>query len=106
MNFLMLVIQKGREKFAREIAEAYQEQIDARRNVLRVSIDSAVSLEDGVRKNLSDALSKKTGMNVLASFETDEDLIGGLRVTIRDTVYDGSLRTQLDELRERLATSV
>lgn len=106
MNFLMLVIQKGREKFAREIADAYQEQIDARRNVLRVSIDSAVSLEDGVRKDLSNALSKKTGMNVVASFETEADLIGGLRVTIRDTVYDGSLRTQLDELRERLATSV
>lgn len=106
LNFLMLVIQKGREKFAREIAEAYQELIDARRSVLRVTVDSAVAMDESVQKKLVDGLSTKTGMNVIAEFDTDAELIGGMRVTIRDTVYDGSLRSQLEELRERLSTTI
>lgn len=106
MNFLMLVIQKGREKFAREMVVEYRALLDQRRNILRVSVDSAVAMDAAVQKSLTDGLSKKLSKTVEAEFETHAELISGLRVTIGDTVYDGSLRTQLDELRERLATSV
>jgi F-type H+-transporting ATPase subunit delta len=106
MNFMMLVIQKGREKFLREMATEYHALLDLRRNILRINVDSAVAMDAVVQKSLTDGLSKKLGKSVEAEFETHAELIGGLRVTIGDTVYDGSIRTQLDELRERLATSV
>jgi F-type H+-transporting ATPase subunit delta len=106
MNFLMLVIQKGREKFAREMADAYQHLLDVRRSVLRISVDSAVAMDESVQKKLVDGLSAKTGKNVIAEFDTNADLIGGMQVMIGDVVYDGSLRSQLEELRERLSTTI
>lgn len=106
MNFMMLVIQKGREKFFREIAEAYQELLDVRRSVLRISVDSAVAMDASVQQKLVDGLSAKTGKTVVAEFDTNDQLIGGMRVMIGDVVYDGSLRSQLEELRERLSTTI
>ncbi len=103
LAFVDLVVEKGREKFFREISQSYQEMLDRQNNVLRVHVRSASQLPDSIQKNLEQTLSTKTGKTIRATYSTDESLIGGLTVTIGDTVMDGSLRYRLNELRNRLA---
>jgi len=102
MNFVVLVIEKGRERFIREIIAQYLRMLDLRRNILRIDVDSAKTLDEATRQSVVDAVGKQSGMTVMAEFDEVPELIGGLRVTIGDKVYDGSLRAQLEDLRERL----
>lgn len=102
MNFMVLVIEKGRERFIRDIIAEYLRMLDLRRNILRIDVDSAKVLDEATRQNVVDAIGKQSGKTVMAEFEEVPELIGGLRVTIGDKVYDGSLRAQLEDLRERL----
>ena len=105
MNFMVLVIEKGRERVIREIIAEYLRMLDVRRNILRIDVDSATALDEGTRKNVVDAIGKQSGKTVMADFDEAPELIGGLRITIGDKVYDGSLRAQLEDLRERLQMS-
>ncbi len=103
MRFVVLVIEKGRERYFRAILEEFSIGLDDRRNVMRVGVESAVVMSDDQRESVVSGLSKKSGKNVVATYTENADLVGGMRVMIGDKVYDGSLRTQLDELRVRLA---
>ncbi len=105
LNFMILVIEKGRERFFREIAASYLEMLDQRRNILRVSVESAVALDEQARTEVVDRLSTRNGKTVMATFDVEPTLIGGLRVTIGDNVFDSSLQSQLEDLRERLETA-
>jgi len=105
LTFLLLVIEKGRERMLRDIFVAFHEQLDVRRNIMRIGITSAVGLDAEMQDKLTAALSKKTGKTVVSTFSTSEALIGGVSVTIGDAVIDGSLRTRLAELKEQLANN-
>lgn len=103
LSFLHLVVEKRREKYLVQILDAFQDQLDIKRNLLRVGVTSAQPLEDELQAKMTSALSTRTGKTVLPTFTTNQDLIAGISVTIGDTVIDGSLRTRLAELREQLA---
>jgi len=105
MNFMMLVIEKGRERFYREIITEYLRMLDERRNILRIGVDSAKPLDEATRARVVEAIGQQSGKTVMAEFDETPELIGGLRITIGDKVYDGSLRSQLEDLRVRLETA-
>ncbi len=65
-------------------------------------VRSAVALDDGERQRLAGALARTVGRPVELRVQVDPDLMGGMAVTIGDTVIDGSLRHRLDLLRETL----
>ena len=65
-------------------------------------ITSARPLDDATRDRLVAALSRRTGRRVDASLEVDPELIGGIVAQVGDLVFDGSLRTQLAQLRANL----
>jgi F-type H+-transporting ATPase subunit delta len=65
-------------------------------------ITSARPLDDATRERLVRALSARTGRQVSASVEVDPDLIGGVVAQVGGLVFDGSLRTQLQQLRTNL----
>jgi len=83
-----------RSEFARLAAEA--EGRTAGRIV------SARPLDDATRDRLVAALSQRTGRQVSVAVEVDPDLIGGVVAQVGDLVFDGSLRTQLERLRQDL----
>jgi F-type H+-transporting ATPase subunit delta len=60
-------------------------------------------LSDTQKKEITQMLERVTGKKIEAKFSLDASLIGGVRVRVGDTIYDGSLRNRLDGLRERLA---
>lgn len=105
LTLLLLVIEKGRERQIREIFSAFHEQLDIKRNIMRVDITTAVSMDTGIQEKLTAAISKKTGKTIVSTFDINSSLIGGVTVTIGDSVIDGSLRSRLAELKEQLANN-
>ena len=59
-------------------------------------------LSDGEKKQLTAALEQRTGKKIEARFQEDKSLLGGAVVRVGSTIYDGSVREQLNRLREQL----
>lgn len=102
LDFLRLLIEKGREDFFPEIVEAYQGLRDEQQGVVQVHARTAHPLGDEEKKALGQALVKRTGRKVRLTLSQDPSLIGGIIVRVGDTVYDGSVRNKLVNLREQL----
>lgn len=101
-NYLFVIVDHRRAGMLPEIEEAFARILDARRGITHAAVASAADLSAKERKELSAALSKLTGQNVQAQFATESDLIGGAVVRIGSTIYDGSVRAQLERLRVRM----
>lgn len=104
-NFLFVVIDHRRMEQLAPIREAFEVAIDEAMGFVRADVTSAQPLSDSQRGALEAELNKLTGKRVRMQFSTDESLIGGAVARIGSTVYDGSVRGQLDSLRRRLATA-
>jgi len=101
-NFLFVVIDQRRVRLLPEIQEAFEGQLDALEGVARASVISARNLKEGEKKQLRAVLERLSGRKVEAHYELDPTLIAGAVVRVGSTVYDGSVRTQLERLRARL----
>ena len=100
--FFTLLLSKGRMGFVGEIDKFYQKLADEFKGIARADLVSASVLpEEGVEK-ISVALSKVIGKEVILEVKQDAALIGGIVTKIGDLVIDGSIRTQLINMRESL----
>lgn len=101
-RFLLVVNDHGRLPLLREIVAAYEELVDEQAG--RVTADVSVATEPSVeqRAALQDRLAQITGRQVRARFSVDPALLGGFRAEIGSTVYDASVRGQLDAIRHRI----
>jgi len=102
-NFLFVAVDRRRADILGEIAEAFEAALDERMGVVRAEVRSAAPLNEGQRTALEQELSRISRKRVRCDFSIDPELIGGVVARIGSTVYDGSVRTQLETLRERLA---
>lgn len=101
--FLDLLVDKDREGDLAEIAEAYQAMRDRQQGVVVAQVRTAAELTPAEASELKAALAGKAGGGVRLETHLEPDLIGGMVVRLGDTVYDGSVRHQLQQLRERFA---
>jgi F-type H+-transporting ATPase subunit delta len=101
-SFLQLLLDKGRIGFLADINDQYQKYADELGGVARASVVSASPLSQDIVDSIKQALSKKTGKDVLLEMEEDPGLIGGIVTKIGDLVFDGSIKTQLLNMRESL----
>jgi F-type H+-transporting ATPase subunit delta len=104
-NFLDLVIQKKRAAFLPEISEAFQALIDVQRNICQGTVVSAMPLTAELNDKLQATLEKITGKKVVLSSQVDPSIIGGLIAKVGDLVLDGSIRSQLQGLKESIKGS-
>jgi F-type H+-transporting ATPase subunit delta len=102
-QFLVLITEKGRDKFWREIISEFQALLDVQRNIQRVTVTSAAVLESATRATLVSSLEMRLGKVVQATFKENSQLLGGAQIEVGDQMLDGTLRHQLTELRQRLA---
>jgi F-type H+-transporting ATPase subunit delta len=103
-NFVMLLLDKGRIGFLPDIARAHRALVDEHAGRVRATITSARPLEQALAARLKAALEKQSGKTVLLETREDAAIVGGVITQLGDLVYDGSVRTQLAELREQLLT--
>jgi F-type H+-transporting ATPase subunit delta len=100
--FLMLLFDKGRIGFISNINEFYQKLVDELQGVARASLVSATELSSETIEKIRSNLSKKTGKDIILEVEQNPSLIGGIVTQIGDLVLDGSIKTQLINMRESL----
>ena len=101
-NFLYVLVDRRRVNLLHDIRAAFEAEIDARSGVVRAEVTSAAPLADAERAQVQAKLSAITGKQVRADFSVNQDLIGGVVAKIGTTIYDGSVRGQLAELRAKL----
>jgi F-type H+-transporting ATPase subunit delta len=101
-SFLVLLFDKGRIGFLREIASYYKDLADELKGVVKASVISATELSSEAIEKIKEALSKKAGKTIVLNVEQDPSLIGGVVTKIGDLVLDGSVKTQLINMRETL----
>jgi len=101
-NYLFVIVDHRRAGMLIEIEQAFSAILDARRGITQATVTCAAELSAEERKEMDTVLAKLTGRTVQARFQTDAALLGGAVVQIGSTVYDGSVRAQLDRLRTRM----
>lgn len=101
-NFLSYLIDQRRLIDFDEIVSAYGEFADEAEGLIIAEVVSASPLDDRRKDRLRRALSDRTGQEVRLEIEVDPALIGGVIAKVGDLVFDGSIRTQLGQLRNSL----
>jgi F-type H+-transporting ATPase subunit delta len=101
-KLLVLLAQDRKLNYMPDLAAAFRERLLAHQNVVRAEVTSAAPLSPEKTKALEDSLSQVTGKKVDLSVSVNPELLGGIVAKIGSTVYDGSVRTQLQRMRQEL----
>lgn len=102
-NFLQILLRNQRLPFLEEINSRFGEVLDAREGVVAAHVTAARPVSEEIKRVLVERLSRITGRSVRLSFATDDSLIGGMVTRVGSTVYDGSIRSQLDRMEKVLS---
>lgn len=101
--FLATLVEHGRIEHLPTIAAVYRELREAQVGIVAATITTATPMTPELEQRARRALETMTGKKVRLTAEVDADLIGGAITQVGSLVYDGSLRTQLESLRRRMA---
>jgi len=102
-NFLFIIADSHRTQLIPEIIATFQQVLRQRQGIAEAEISSAVELSAAQKTEFAKTLARLTGKKIETKYSLDPALIGGAVVRIGDTIYDGSLRNRLNEMRARLA---
>jgi F-type H+-transporting ATPase subunit delta len=104
-NFVLLLLDRERIPYLPAIARELRLMVDERAGRVHAVITSARPLSDEHVANIQAALEKVSGKKVQLERREDPALLGGVVAKVADVVYDGSVRTQLETMRERFLAS-
>jgi F-type H+-transporting ATPase subunit delta len=104
-NLLHLLIENGRVRELPSIADRYRDLADEAAGRAHVLLRSAAPLSDEDRGRVEQGLSRVTGKRVTLEVQVDASLIGGLTAQVGSLVFDGSVRAQLEALKQELGRS-
>ena len=102
-DFVKFLIEKGRLILLPAIYEDFLRAYRRDAGVIAVEVTTALPLTEGLRERLKTALARLTGKRVEIETVVDEAVVGGLRLTIGDHVFDGTLASRLEDIRETMA---
>lgn len=103
LNFLLLLALKQRERFLVAILQRFLEIVDLQAGRVVAQVTSAVALTDAQKANLTQKLSDYSGVEVRLELSEDAAIQGGVIARLGDTVFDGSIISQLQRMRVLLA---
>lgn len=104
-NFFAVLIDHGRIPMMEQIARQFETELNSQLGFVEAGISSSRQLSADEQRALEAQVEKLTGKKVRARYLTDPALLGGAVVRIGSTIYDGSVRGQLQRLKEQLASS-
>ena len=100
LNFLLLLLDKGRIKYLHGIYEEYVRLAEEKQNILSMDIMTAAPLQSSQVESIKEKFGKLyKASSVKASVIIDQSLVGGVRVRIGDKLMDGSIKGRLKELQ-------
>jgi F-type H+-transporting ATPase subunit delta len=102
-NFLFVIVDNQRIHLFPEIVATFEQVLRQRQGVAEAAVASAAELNDGQKMALVKTLERLTGKKIQAKYSLEPGLLGGAVVRIGDTIYNGSVSNQLDQLRAQLS---
>jgi F-type H+-transporting ATPase subunit delta len=103
-NLVAVVIDHRRVRFLSRIIQQVEKDLDARLGLAEAEILTARELGDGEKRALEAQVGKVTGKKVRARYERDASLLGGAIVRVGSTIYDGSVKGQLQRIKEAISS--
>lgn len=102
INFLNLLIDKNRIDVLSDIETCYRLLMDETLQKVRVTVKTAFPLSSQMQDYIMSNLKKITGREAEVTVEDDKGLLGGIVIGVGDTLYDGSIKNQLNNMRNLL----
>ena len=102
-NFLQVLLQNHRLAELHEINRFFVLELDRRSGIVSAQVTTARPVPESSQDALRARLAALTGSEVRLQFAVDEELIGGIVTRIGSTVYDGSVRSQLQQIKEKIS---
>lgn len=102
-KFLSLLLERDRLDYLPGIVSSYRRMLNEAQGRVEARVVSAAALDDGLVGQLKERLRGLSGKDVVLQQETDPSLLGGLFVELEGRVYDGTIRTQLEKMKQRIA---
>ncbi|RAI15551.1 MAG: ATP synthase F1 subunit delta [Candidatus Melainabacteria bacterium] len=103
LNFLKLLVDKDRFNLIDEILESYSKDVDKQKNIQKVSVISAIELDEELKSKLINKLAQKLNKNIELETQLDKDIIAGLVIKTEDNVIDMSLKHKFEEMKKEIA---
>lgn len=103
-NLIAVLIDHRRLPYLSRIVEQLEKELDARLGFTEAQISSARELGSGEKQVLETQIAKTTGKKVRATYGLDPSLLGGAVVRIGSTIYDGSVKGQLERIKEAISS--
>lgn len=104
-NFFAVLIDHGRIPMLEQIARQFETELNSQLGFVEAGISSSRQLSGDEQRALEAQVERLTGKKVRARYLIDPALLGGAVVRVGSTIYDGSIRGQLQKLKEQLASS-
>ena len=104
VNFLQVLIEKGRTGYLADIQKAYGKLLDERNGIADATVTSAYPLKEKDAKNIALALGKAVGKTIRLEVVVDPSLVAGVKLKYGDKIIDGSVEARLASMRKRLMT--
>ena len=102
VNFVLVTIDKRRQRLLRSISQQYHALLDAHMGREHVQVTVARAPDETTQKMIAEKLSAALGKEAIPHIQVDPGIVGGLVVHTGDTIYDGSIRRRTEGMRRRL----
>lgn len=106
INFLKILIDKGRIEAIFEIAEEFEKSLDKARNIKKITAIAAVELSEDIKQKLTEKLKAVTGSTVILNTLTDPSVIGGIMLKIGNEQIDGTVKGRLESLKLEISSII
>jgi F-type H+-transporting ATPase subunit delta len=103
-NLVAVLIDHRRMHFLEPVIRQLEKELDARLGFAEADITSARELGDAEKREFETQIQKLTGMKVRAHYMQDAALLGGAVLRVGSTIYDGSVKGQLERMKEAISS--
>lgn len=102
LNHMHLLIDQERGRMLPKVAEEFYRLASESRAKVTAEVITAVPISEGTREKLGETLRKLTKKDVYLRARVDEAILGGAVVRVGDKVFDGSIRSKLNQLKKQM----
>jgi F-type H+-transporting ATPase subunit delta len=102
MHFIRFLVKKGRENLLHEIADKFIELRDERQGIVNVNVRTAFELTEQQKEDLKNKIEQMLNKKTRFKIKIDPEVVGGFIAQVHDTVYDASVKHQLEILKQQL----
>jgi F-type H+-transporting ATPase subunit delta len=101
-KFIQFLNFKNRLNYLGDIFESFDQLFLEKNNQMRVSLQTAFELKDDQKKGIQKKLTEKYHKEIALETEVKQELLGGFRLLVQGTLFDGTIKTQLEQFKQKV----